>query len=108
MKKSIIWSIAIILGIVAIQACNQSGAPKEKKSESTEETVHVDYYCPNDCEKGKIYHKPGNCPVCGSVLLKDENHEKDHHDGDYNYSHSNDSGANNDKHEHHRGDGHKH
>jgi Cu+-exporting ATPase len=28
------------------------------------------YYCPMHCEGGKVYDKPGNCPVCGMNLEK--------------------------------------
>ncbi|QIK60264.1 heavy-metal-associated domain-containing protein [Dysgonomonas sp. HDW5A] len=28
------------------------------------------YYCPMYCEGDKIYHKSGNCPVCGMNLEK--------------------------------------
>ena len=30
-----------------------------------------DYYCPMNCEGGKTYNKPGDCPVCGLNLEKE-------------------------------------
>lgn len=30
------------------------------------------YYCPMHCEGNKTYDKPGDCPVCGMDLLKEE------------------------------------
>ena len=30
------------------------------------------YYCPMHCEGDKIYDKPGNCPVCGMNLEKEQ------------------------------------
>lgn len=30
------------------------------------------YYCPMRCEADKIYNKPGDCPVCGMHLRKEE------------------------------------
>lgn len=112
MKKSIIYSIAIILGIIVLQACNQKDSQKEKKSEATEETVHADYQCPEGHENGKTYHEPGKCPVCGMELVKDEHHDGEHHDGEVHVdghdSHEKDSAKHDDKEGHHEGDGHKH
>ncbi|WP_255493294.1 copper-translocating P-type ATPase [Dysgonomonas sp. HDW5B] len=36
------------------------------------ENIQVDgiYYCPMYCEGDKVYHKSGNCPVCGMNLEK--------------------------------------
>src|SRR5258705_6474377 len=30
------------------------------------------YYCPMLCEGDKVYPKPGNCPVCGMHLEKEQ------------------------------------
>jgi heavy metal translocating P-type ATPase len=30
------------------------------------------YYCPMRCEEDKTYEKPGDCPVCGMHLMKEE------------------------------------
>ena len=38
-----------------------------KKANSGDE-----YYCPMHCEGDKTYDKPGNCPVCGMHLIKEE------------------------------------
>ena len=40
---------------------------KEIKQDSTKVSAAV-YQCPMDCEKGKTYDKPGQCPVCGMDL----------------------------------------
>ncbi len=34
------------------------------------------YYCPMRCEGDKTYDKPGDCPVCGMHLNKEENRSK--------------------------------
>ncbi|MFV0593142.1 MAG: copper-transporting P-type ATPase [Draconibacterium sp.] len=34
------------------------------------------YYCPMRCEGDKMYDKPGDCPVCGMHLLKEESRTK--------------------------------
>lgn len=36
------------------------------------ENSSVLYQCPMKCEGEKVYNKPGNCPVCGMHLLKEE------------------------------------
>lgn len=33
---------------------------------------HGKYYCPMHCEGDKTYNKPGDCPVCGMHLKKEE------------------------------------
>ena len=30
------------------------------------------FYCPMQCEGDKIYHKPGDCPVCGMDLVEEQ------------------------------------
>ncbi len=50
-------------------------------------TIHrkkTEYYCPMLCEQDKKYSKPGDCPVCGMHLVKEQNpklvtHTKDIH-----------------------------
>lgn len=34
------------------------------------------YYCPMHCEGDKMYEKPGDCPVCGMHLIKEESASK--------------------------------
>src|ERR1044071_5967743 len=63
------------------------GAPKEiklapmpsikKKKEFPGTHKHIEssegeYYCPMLCEGDKKYYKPGNCPVCGMHLVKEQ------------------------------------
>lgn len=44
-------------------------------------TTHADmkvagpYYCPMRCEGDKVYDEPGDCPVCGMHLKKEESRE---------------------------------
>jgi Cu+-exporting ATPase len=40
--------------------------------ETTETASKGKYYCPMRCEGDKMYDKPGDCPVCGMHLLKEE------------------------------------
>ena len=35
------------------------------------------YVCPMDCEKGKVYGQPGECPVCHMKLVWKEVRVKD-------------------------------
>ncbi|MFN0189231.1 MAG: heavy metal-binding domain-containing protein [Bacteroidia bacterium] len=103
-KKSIIQSLAIVISIIVLQACNQTdnAAQKEKSDEPIVEIAHADYQCPMDCEKGKVYHQPGKCPVCGRDLAKVEHKENEKHEhGIIGADTSHDT-----KHQHKEGDGH--
>lgn len=66
MKKGI-FKIGLVtfLSILLFSACN-SEPPKDEGVEKVIESV--EYYCPNGCEGDKVYHEPGNCPVCGNAL----------------------------------------
>jgi heavy metal translocating P-type ATPase len=46
--------------------------PPIKKKASTVTAVGDEYYCPMLCEGDKKYPRPGNCPVCGMHLVKEE------------------------------------
>jgi heavy metal translocating P-type ATPase len=47
--------------------------PIRKKTKTAPASTHVDeYYCPMLCEGDKKYPRPGNCPVCGMHLEKEE------------------------------------
>lgn len=48
---------------------HKQGVKKKKTSESSGEGA---YYCPMHCEGDKTYDKPGDCPVCGMHLVKEE------------------------------------
>lgn len=39
--------------------------------------ISGDYYCPMQCEGDKMYENPGDCPVCGMLLLKKETAKTD-------------------------------
>ena len=79
MKKLIYIIPFIALAILA--SCNNSAPTKEAikanqtdvdtalTSGDTARTAGV-YQCPMDCENGKTYSKPGQCPVCGMDLEK--------------------------------------
>lgn len=64
-----------------ITSCSQ---PEKKAAENpAHEQVAATYQCPMDCENGKVYDKPGQCPVCGMDLQKVESHpmnDSTHHD----------------------------
>lgn len=47
---------------------------KKKMEQNTQATKKVegDYYCPMLCEGDKKYDKPGDCPVCGMHLVKEQ------------------------------------
>lgn len=104
-KKTIIQSLAIIVTVIALQACNNADKNNktENGSEAVKEIAHADYQCPMDCEKGKVYHEEGKCPVCGMDLAKVEHKESEKHDHDAKTEHKDGDG-----HDHKEGDGHKH
>jgi heavy metal translocating P-type ATPase len=42
-------------------------------SEQSHKDSSGEYYCPMRCEDDKVYNEPGDCPVCGMHLKKEEN-----------------------------------
>ena len=40
-----------------------------KKQYSENEEKNAGYQCSMQCEKGKVYHHTGNCPVCTMKLV---------------------------------------
>ena len=71
MKKLIIP--LCILAMFLANACNNSGSTDKKvdnQVQSKTDSTNVVYQCPMDCEKGKTYSQPGQCPVCGMDLEK--------------------------------------
>ncbi len=51
---------------MSLFSCNSHS--DDKKMEQHHEKIQ--YKCPMDCEKGKTYDEPGQCPVCGMDLEK--------------------------------------
>jgi hypothetical protein len=63
MKKIIIPALILFM-------CS-CGPKKDATNETKQDSTHVAaavYQCPMDCEHGKTYDKPGQCPVCGMDL----------------------------------------
>lgn len=58
----------MIFSVLSVSLISCKSASDEKKVEQHEEKVQ--YQCPMDCEKGKTYNEPGQCPVCGMDLEK--------------------------------------
>ena len=76
-NKSIKMNLKTILIAAAVLpvaiACNNTAQTKEASADSaTKQTASAEhqhsYRCPMNCEKGKTYDKPGECPVCGMKL----------------------------------------
>ncbi|MFP5436733.1 MAG: heavy metal-binding domain-containing protein [Bacteroidia bacterium] len=85
MKIILVLIVAAVIGLSTISCGN-----KEEKTlvDDPKEHLHKDadlhklaYECPMNCEKGKVYEKQGNCPVCNMKLIKvsEENHEGHQH-----------------------------
>ena len=62
------------MNLVPIKADNTSHSHelKHEHAESVKLEIGELYYCPMHCEGDKKYSKPGNCPVCGMHLVKEE------------------------------------
>jgi len=54
------------------KAATETTTEVQTESTKTEakEIAAVVYQCPMDCEHGKTYDKPGNCPVCKMEIKK--------------------------------------
>lgn len=92
--KTFHFYIFLILVCTVCVSCEEKktspeNSPKQQDTMGSKEIAHIDYVCPMDCEKGKVYHEMGTCPKCKMDLIKKEHSD---HDG----------------HEHKDGDGHKH
>ncbi len=80
MVKKIIVSIAFLcVSAIVFTSCKdekkkevKKEVVEEVKKEVKKEAMAAKYQCPMDCEKGKTYDKPGNCPVCKMALKKKE------------------------------------
>lgn len=66
MKKPFLSLVAVSLLTFGFLSCTSSS--EGNKTEQNEEKVL--YQCPMDCEKGRTYDKPGQCPVCGMDIEK--------------------------------------
>lgn len=107
--KSLYFFSILVLVTISFVSCGEKKPAQDSSSSvkdtTTTEVVHEDYICPVDCEKGKLYHEMGKCPVCKMDLIKKvhtDHDGHDHHDGD---GHDHKEG---DGHDHKEGDGHEH
>ncbi len=92
--KKVIVAIAVVLTIgFTVTSCkSEQKETKEvvekevvEKEVETEDLAVAVYQCPMDCEKGKTYDKPGQCPVCKMDLKeKEAEGETDTHNHDGN------------------------
>ena len=88
MKKSIVL-FAFVIATFAFVSCKGDAEEKEETAKETavedsevpaEEMHMASYACPMDCEKGKTYEAPGQCPVCEMDLVENtDGHEGHNH-----------------------------
>ncbi|MFZ6050800.1 copper-transporting P-type ATPase [Halocola ammonii] len=52
--------------------CSSHSTNRKKPHPAKNQNNTGDYYCPMLCEGDKRYDKPGDCPVCGMDLVKEE------------------------------------
>ena len=62
MKRALFCSLILITALFFV-ACKHD-ASASKLPAATADSKNVKYQCPMDCEKGKVYDQPGQCPVC--------------------------------------------
>lgn len=55
--KHVGFALLMVSATLAVSSCNNN------KAAENEQLTEV-YACPMDCEKGKTYSEPGQCPVC--------------------------------------------
>lgn len=67
--KHAAYAAIITISLFALNGCNSATEPKSDSQESIE-MAQATYACPMDCEKGKTYDEPGDCPVCGMDLTE--------------------------------------
>ncbi|WP_205677815.1 heavy metal-binding domain-containing protein [Brumimicrobium salinarum] len=60
---------AFFLSGMMFTACGSETATTEAEEQTANSEV---YQCPMDCEEGKTYEEPGQCPVCEMDLKKVE------------------------------------
>jgi len=63
MKKVLLALVFVFAIAITTTSCKKGDKVESSKAVATEV-----YQCPMDCEKGKSYTEPGNCPVCKMAL----------------------------------------
>jgi flagellar basal body-associated protein FliL len=88
MIKSIsISMLGVVLCAFVFFAASCNSNKPENTNAQTEQMADA-YQCPMDCENGKIYDKPGDCPVCGMPLeAVDASSDAELHDHDHDHDH---------------------
>ncbi len=59
-------------GNYSIHPPDHESKEESKDVEKTDNGTGV-FYCPMNCEDGKTYDEPGDCPVCGMDLVEEQN-----------------------------------
>ncbi|MCF6278751.1 MAG: hypothetical protein L3J14_00205 [Flavobacteriaceae bacterium] len=72
--------LVLVLAIVFAAGFTMTSCKSEKKEEKKEVATAV-YQCPMDCEDGKSYTEPGQCPVCKMDLKEKKVSMEDNHEG---------------------------
>ena len=60
---------SLVFGLVLCFAACRNDPPNQLHHDPN--YTHA-YVCPMDCEKGKTYEQPGECPVCHMKLVQKE------------------------------------
>lgn len=69
MKTAILrYSLITVFAFTLFSGCSSESTETKQEGGKLEEVV--EYFCPMECEGDKVYHEPGDCPVCGMELSK--------------------------------------
>lgn len=69
-KAKILMATGVfLLSGMMFTACGSEGTNAETQEQTANNEI---YQCPMDCEDGKTYEEPGQCPVCEMDLKKVE------------------------------------
>jgi len=76
MEKQITTAVLLLTTAMFFASCGSNTSESDR--EKTEQTANAMYQCPMDCEEGKTYDKPGQCPVCNMDLKEVEGGHAQH------------------------------
>jgi uncharacterized paraquat-inducible protein A len=78
MKLKSIFAIALI-SMCSFTSCKNKNEETSREITVTENTqmAQNEYVCSMNCEKGKVYDKAGQCPVCKMDLVAKEHTHAD-------------------------------
>lgn len=93
-KLILVFSLIVAVSFITVSCKESSGDKQNTESslgaEKADMAMNDLYACPMDCEDGKTYSEPGNCPECKMALEKVEKEGSDEADHDDHSGHDHD------------------